>query len=138
VAWSLWGCLAFRLPVNSESVKAIGQSTDSTIVLLALDCEEEGLLTSSLDKALWESLMTHESLYDENWLFTYEANIKGWLNNASSSEDFVSADKNFDFLKKHDVHFYEKVRPAANVDHVPIPPTPMSFFEGLDIAAYVG
>ncbi len=48
--------------------------------------------------------MTEEELYRENWLVSYEANIKGWL--PSKGSDHVSKADGFDFLKKHDISFY--------------------------------
>ncbi|MGH9840495.1 MAG: RNA-directed DNA polymerase [Blastocatellia bacterium] len=106
VAWALWGCLALGLPIHSGAVKVLQSCEDSAVVLLALDCERNGLTLTPLDKALWDSLMTDASLYDEHWLFAYEANIKGWLR-STKRKDFVASDKKFGFLKANGVSFYD-------------------------------
>lgn len=124
VAWALWGCLALRLPIHSDAVTILQSSEDSTAILLALDCEQQGLTITPIDKTLWEGLMTESSLYDEHWLFAYEANKKGWLR-GTGKKDFVSTDRNFGFLKANGVFFYDELRTASQPGQpVPIPKPP--------------
>lgn len=126
VANAAWACLALGLSMSSKAVNSISQCDDPVVALLALDCEQEGLVSGQLDKALWSAHMTGDALYDENWLLAYEANIKGWLPTVGGG-DHVAADANFGFLKASGVSFYDRTRakpaPAAPV---PLPnlPTP--------------
>jgi hypothetical protein len=136
VSWALWGCLALGLSINPEAVKVLKSCEDSIIVLLALDCERNGLTLAPLDKTLWESLMTVASLYDEHWLFAYEANVKGWLR-GSGRKDFVAADGNFGFLKANGISFYDAglAAPPTKGAPAPIPKPPAASLiplEGLD------
>lgn len=112
------------MPIHSDAIALLQNCEDSTAILLALDCERNGLTLAPLDKSLWEGLMTEASLYDEHWLFVYEANRKGWLRGAGK-KDFVSADKNFGFLKANGVFFYdERLTAPPPGKPVPIPNPP--------------
>ena len=124
VANSAWACLALRLHLHEKAVECISKCDDPVVALLALDCEQNGLVSKPLDKTLWSSHMTQDGLYDEHWLLAYEANLKGWLPNAGPG-DHVAADTNFSFLKANGVHFYEPnlaTPPAAAP--VPLPTLP--------------
>jgi len=71
--------------------------------------------------------MNANGLYDEHWLLSYEANIKGWLPNAGGI-DHVATDSNFGFLKENGVHFYdEHLASAANNAPIPMPKLPSIF-----------
>jgi Reverse transcriptase (RNA-dependent DNA polymerase) len=121
VANALWGCLALSLRVSADAVDCVSSCDDSVVALLALDCEQHGLMSKSLDKTHWASLMTVDSLYDENWLLAYEANVKGWLPSASGT-DHVATDPNFGFLKAGGVQFYDSGLGApAGTGTVPLP-----------------
>ncbi|MGD1155926.1 MAG: RNA-directed DNA polymerase [Terriglobia bacterium] len=124
VANALWACLALGLKLDPKAAEKVSQCDDPVVALLALDCEQHGLAAKSLDKGLWASHMTQEALYDEHWLLAYEANVKGWLPTVGGG-DHVTADVNFSFLKKENVHFYEgglaSAPPAAPI---PLPALP--------------
>ena len=116
---------------------AISRCDDSVVALLALDCEQHGLVAKPLDKSLWSAHMTREALYDKQWLLAYEANIKKWLPNTGGI-DHVSRDVNFGFLKRNKVSFYKSRlatprRPAAA--KVPLPTLPT---RGRLIIAFAG
>jgi len=124
VANALWACLALHLPVGSKAVDAVSQCDDSVVALLALDCEQHGLLSTALDKTLWTSHMTVDALYDEHWLLAYEANCKGWLPSVGGT-DHVAADQNFSFLKSQNVYFYDpSLAAAAGTAPIPLPTLP--------------
>jgi hypothetical protein len=124
VANAVWACLAMGLRMNDKAADLISQCDDPIVALLALDCEQCGLVSKPLDKTLWCSHMTQEALYDENWLLAYEANIKGWLPSAAGG-DHVAADANFGSLKANGVYFYDAglAAPAAGAP-VPLPALP--------------
>jgi hypothetical protein len=50
--------------------------------------------------------MTTDDLYEEQWLLTYEANVKKWLQ-STTGIDHVKKDKCFYFLKTNGVYFYD-------------------------------
>jgi hypothetical protein len=137
VANAAWACLALRLRLHEAAVDAISRCDDSVVALLALDCEQHGLVAKPLDKSLWSAHMTHEALYDKQWLLAYEANIKKWLPNTGGI-DHVSRDVNFGFLKRNKVSFYKSRlttpgRPTAT--KVPLPTLPT---RGRRIIAFAG
>lgn len=121
VANAAWACLALGLTMNDASVDAISICDDPVVALLALDCEQRNLTSKPLDKTLWTTHMTAESLYDEFWLLAYEANIKNWL--ISPAGDFVAADPNFGILKTAGVFFYDSglALPASPATPIAIP-----------------
>jgi hypothetical protein len=124
VANAAWACLALGLQLHEEAVDLISQCDDPVVALLALDCEQQGLVSKPLNKTLWSSHMTQDALYDEHWLLAYEANIKGWLPSIGGA-DHVAADPNFAYLKANDVYFYDASlgTPAAAAP-VPLPTLP--------------
>jgi hypothetical protein len=128
VAWSLWACLALGINVSIDAVNAVSFCDDSVVALLALHCEAQGLLAGPLNKTLWSSYMNTQALYDEHWLLSYEANVKGWLPSQGTT-DHVAADTNFGFLKAEGVSFYDSTMavplPGAPTP-IPIPPPPPS------------
>ncbi len=124
VASAAWACLALRIQLHADAVDAISICDDSVVAILALDCDQHGLLAKPLNKTMWASHMTPASLYDEHWLLAYEANVQGWLPSLSGG-DYVAADVNFGFLKAHGVHFYDSslAAPPAPAP-VPLPSLP--------------
>jgi hypothetical protein len=124
VANAAWACLALGIPLHEKSVDLISKCDDPVVALLALDCEQHGLVSKALDKTLWSSHMTPDALYDEHWLLAYEANVKQWLPTAGPG-DHVAADPNFGFLKANAVYFYDpnQAVPAPTAP-VPLPTLP--------------
>jgi len=131
VAWALWGCLALGMTVSAKAAAAVSKCDDSVVALLALHCEDQGLVSTPLDRTVWSSYMNQDSLYGEHWLLAYEANVKGWLPSQGGS-DHVSADSNFGFLKTAGVSFYDKSKAVRASPGAPIPvpnlPTPPAGF----------
>lgn len=129
VANSLWGCLALKLTLQDKVVDLVSSCEDSCVALLALDCQSKGLLSKPLDTSLWETQMCTEGLYEEHWLLSYEANVKGWLPSTGDS-DHVSADTNFGYLKANGVHFYkESLASPVSDGNVPMPALPSIFIQ---------
>lgn len=125
VAWALWACLALEINVSTDAVNAVSQCDDSVVALLALHSEAQGLLSGPLNKTLWSSYMNTQALYEEHWLLSYEANVKGWLPSQGTT-DHVDTDTNFGFLKAAGVSFYDSTMavplPGAPTP-IPHPPT---------------
>ena len=106
VAWAIWGCLLFGITLDDQTASRVAQMEDSVVAILALDANAKGLLSNNVDLTLWASMMTTQSLLQENWLLSYEANLKGWLP-SPGVQDHVTADPSFNFLKQNGVHFYD-------------------------------
>ena len=131
VAWALWACLALGITISPAASAAVSECEDSIVALLALHCELQGLVGSPLDHTVWSSYMNQDNLYEEQWLLSYEANVKGWLPSQGGG-DHVSADPNFQFLKAEGVSFYNVAMAVPSAPGapapVPIPPTPPIVF----------
>ena len=114
VANALWACLALRLHLEGDAVDVVSTCDSSVVALLALDIEHSGLSRKTFDTSTWQSHMDADALYDDLWLLAYEANVKGWLPNKSST-DHVATDPNFGYLKANGVEFYNRrlARPAV-------------------------
>jgi hypothetical protein len=119
VVWSLWGILAFRLQAGMAAAQAVSKLENSFVALLALDAERNGLIRAGLDTAKWEARMTSADLYDDQWLLSYEANVKAWLPSIGGA-DHVTADQRFAFLKRLGIEFYAPV-PALVRLAAPVP-----------------
>jgi hypothetical protein len=124
VAWSLWGILSFDLRIHRGAADAVSKVENSVVALLALDAEQHGLVPSGLDRTRWESRMTQPELFEEQWLLSYEANVKGWLP-SSGGGDHVTSDARFGFMKALGVEFYTHVAVLTPpVVPIPIPVAP--------------
>ena len=106
VAWAIWGFLIFGIKLDDQTASQVAQMEDTVVAILALDAKSRGLISSNVNLTLWASMMTTQSLVEENWLLAYEANVKGWLPSLGV-QDNVDADPNFLFLKQNDVQFYD-------------------------------
>jgi hypothetical protein len=102
VAWAIWTCIRLSIPIHEPVLLSLAQSSDSIVRILALLARERGLLEGSISLESWEQQLSENSLYDEHWLFAYEANVRGWF---GTSHDDVKADANFSELKSSGVSF---------------------------------
>ena len=105
VAWALWLALIFQLKIRNNVAKKLGKVSDSVVAILALDARAKGLIGLSVDLLLWENYMTTDQLDDDQWLLSYEANVKGWLPSVGRG-DHVARHPAFGFLKTNGVFFY--------------------------------
>lgn len=122
VSHALWASITLGLHLTAEAVSALSKANDSVVALMALDCESRGLMATTLDKSAWQACMTPAGLYEEHWLLSYEANIKGWLPTVGGG-DHVAADPNFGFLKASGVYFYDTAPLGASPIPAPTLPT---------------
>jgi hypothetical protein len=125
VSHALWASIALGVTLGAEAVAALSMADDSVVALMALDCESRGLMSSVLDKSNWQAHMTSAGLYEEHWLLSYEANIKGWLPSVGGG-DHVAGDPNFGFLKASGVYFYDTSPLVAFPIPAPTLPTQIS------------
>lgn len=106
VAWCLWLAVRFGVPIGQSATKVISGMDDSVVALLALDACSRGLVARNLDTTRWELHMSIDGLREEQWLLSYEANVKGWLPSVGGG-DHVALDSTFGYLKSQDVSFYD-------------------------------
>jgi hypothetical protein len=106
VCWAIWAAIFWDIQIESDAAKLLSKMNDSLVALLALDAHRRGLIPNGLDTTNWETYLTTDELYGEQWLLSYEANKKGWLPSKNGG-DHVTADPNFAFLKSNNVAFYD-------------------------------
>lgn len=109
VAWALWGCIEFNLNVANPAAQKAFEMQDSVVSLVALHARFLGLISAHVSVATPQSRMTPLELTDEQWLLSYEANIKGWLPSVGIA-DHVAAVPEYSFLKAAGVSFYDTTR----------------------------
>jgi hypothetical protein len=115
IAWALWLSKTLEISVKEEAANKISDIEDSIVALIALDLREQGLISSGLDLTRWQSLMTTDDLYSDNWLLAYEAKIKGWLP-SQDRDDHINEDEFFGKLKRNNVSFYDSTKQVTPVD----------------------
>lgn len=107
VAWAIWAGVAMRLPLPQPAVRAALAVEDSICSLLLLHARNSKLVDEPEDLKPLRNEMHAEALYGPRWLLAYEANVKGWFR-FRGAKDYVAKDRNFRFLKKKGVTFYDE------------------------------
>lgn len=106
VAWALWTQIVLGLSISEAAAKAASKMKDSVVAILLLDANSKHLIQSPINFNNYQSLMTKPDLYGDQWLLSYEANVKNWLPSRGST-DHVGSDKCFGYLKSASVAFYD-------------------------------
>lgn len=106
VAWAIWALIVLSVPIDDDAATRAASMNDSIVAILMLDAKAKGLISSSVNFNHFQSYMTTDDLYREQWLLAYEANIKNWLPSVTG-RDHVNRDKCFSFLKTNGVYFYD-------------------------------
>jgi hypothetical protein len=105
VAWALWLCKLFSVSLPDDVLGEISQVDDPIVALLAVDLRAEGL-ADALNTSAWVKYMHADHLYSENWMLTYEAAVKGWLD-PLNGDDYIGNDSFFSILRNNGVQFYD-------------------------------
>ena len=119
VAWTLWGCLLFRIQIRSAAASAVAEMEDPFAALLLLHAQDSGLIRSKRHFQNWRAALTKDALRGNQWLIAYKANIKSWLR---SGVDYVSQDSHFALLKAHSVSFYDANKVKTHTPNKRYPP----------------
>lgn len=106
VAWALWLAIQFKLKLKSEIVNKISNIDDNFVAILALDAQDKGLFRKKLNTSLWQSSISVNEIYSNNWLLCYEAAAKGWLPIKDGS-NYINSHPCFGDLNKNGVSFYD-------------------------------
>jgi Reverse transcriptase (RNA-dependent DNA polymerase) len=102
VAWALWSCLLLGIRIQPLSTKVLALSRDPFVKILALRCRDKDLIADPDELDVWTKGLDADSLYDENWIFLYQAMHEDWI---SVKEDYVGQDANFSQLADAEVSF---------------------------------
>jgi reverse transcriptase-like protein len=107
VAWALWMCKELAINLSREAVAAVSQMHSSVCGLLLMDLERLGRLPVPIDMTYWRSFENSAALWEELWLLSYEAGVRGW---GGFSDAHVRADPHFEELRVREVRFYDENR----------------------------
>ena len=106
VAWAIWTQIVLGIPISQEAVNATSKMSDSVVGILLLDAYSKHLIRYPINFNNYQLMMNKDELYGDQWLLSYEANIKNWLPSTGST-DHVSSDTCFGHLKTASVSFYD-------------------------------
>jgi hypothetical protein len=107
VTWSLWFAKSLNIKISRAAAKELSTIDDSIAALTALDLRDSGLITTGLNVNEWKGYLSHENLYQEHWLFAYEAIKKGWL---TTNTNYIMSDPFFSLLWTKNIEFYDKAQ----------------------------
>jgi Tfp pilus assembly protein PilE len=115
VAWCLWICKDLELKVASNNVDALASMHSSVCALLLMDLDSLGLTAKKPSTTFWKKLENKNSLFDDLWLLSYEAGIKGW---AGFRNAHIASDPSFNELKIRDISFYSASKNLTPIFHL--------------------
>lgn len=78
VSWALWIFKSLKIKCPSEIIYKVLKSNDAISKTICLDIINSKLIFGKKINVSTSSI-TSSQLYDENWLYLYEGNIKKWL-----------------------------------------------------------
>jgi hypothetical protein len=113
VAWALFLARTLAVQLSRAAAQQVGSVESSVCALVALDCQEAGLIPAGLNTSAWRRSLTPAGLWSPLWLLAYEADLKGWLKPVGGS--FVEHDDLFAPLKSRKVSFYDRRRSVGFV-----------------------
>lgn len=107
LCWALYALLRFRAHLAMTPVTALGdclkQCNDPLAKVLTLQCVRDGLIANDLLREnVFESSFNGTALWDDNWLFAYEAGVQ-------FQDGYITADDHFGPLKESGVRFFKDV-----------------------------
>lgn len=105
VAWCLWICKKLELTLSAANVELVSDMHSSICALILLDLDASGRLPRPPKMTYWKSVETTGSLYDDLWLLSYEAGVRGW---GGLKDAHVLADPHFSLLAISGVRFYDE------------------------------
>lgn len=104
VAWCLWICKELSLDITGANVDSVAAMESSICALILLDLDSAGTLPKTLAHSRWRPFETSSALWEEQWMLSYEAGVRGW---GGMSDMHIKADPYFDELRKLQVRFYD-------------------------------
>lgn len=119
VAWALWICKDLGLPIAADGVRIVSAMHSSICALLLLHLEQLGKTAIPVDYTYWRQFNSVASLWEDLWLLSYEAGVRGW---AGFNDAHIAADTFFNELRTRGVRFYDDGRelaPIFRLEHEP-------------------
>lgn len=105
VAWALWTALLFQITISQKAAKELAHCLDSVVGCLTCELGSRKLLPKRFDDSLLKRIVADKnSLYENQWLLSYEAARNGWLGQKPNG---LSVDPCFEYLCKSEVKFFE-------------------------------
>lgn len=104
VAWCLWMSKEHNLDISETAVNIVAEMNSSICGLILLDMDASARLPKSPTSARWKPLETPEALWDDLWMLSYEAGVRGW---GGFSDAHIKADAHFEELRARNVRFYD-------------------------------
>ena len=105
VSWLLWICKELRLNIKREVIREIEGMNSSICALIALDLYHSGIIKTKLKVSFLTQFSNADSLYGSDWLISYEAGKRLWLNNTDF--DYITTNDFFGPLQRENVTFYD-------------------------------
>ncbi|MGM1047014.1 MAG: RNA-directed DNA polymerase [Bacillota bacterium] len=127
VAWSLWLAKSLNIKISRAAAKELSSVEDSFARITALDMRSIGLISTGLNVSEWNNYLSHEQLYQENWIFAYEAVKKGWL---TSRSNYIASDTFFSILSSRNIEFYDSTLQVEPAKPSEVNNYPLSFSNG--------
>jgi len=106
VSWLLWICKELKLNVKREVIREIEGMNSSVCALIALDLYHSRIIKTNLKVSFLKQFTNKDSLYGSDWLISYEAGKRKWLNN--TDYNYISTDDFFAPLLRENVSFYDE------------------------------
>jgi len=106
VTWALWSAGAFGVQLEEPVANAVAESEDVCTIIMALACQDAGLLKTKLVVDGWNSLLDSNCWTGEYWLLAYEASRREWLSPKGLPGVLESNDE-LGSLLENDVSFFD-------------------------------
>jgi Reverse transcriptase (RNA-dependent DNA polymerase) len=104
VAWSIWGMIEFKINIPSIVAQLCIDYYDSVVSLVISDAQTRGLISGTVQWGSLHAKLATPLLYDDCWLFSYEADVKNWFRTSLS---VTSGDPGFAALASNGISFYD-------------------------------
>ncbi len=126
-AWAMWLMKLLGVKLHAKSAKAVGDSEDSVVGLMALGLASIGLATRAHLTGL-RRFSAAPGLFENQWLLCYQGNLMGWLG-PRSGRTILRRDSAFAYLEERNVSFF---------DIGETPPTPIRHAAPFEFAGGAG
>ncbi|MCW8965804.1 MAG: RNA-directed DNA polymerase [Candidatus Pacearchaeota archaeon] len=113
IAWALWLAKELGVSITKSSIRAVESVSSSVCLLIALDLYHSGLAKAKPLKSNLQKYSTKQSLYNENWLLSYEAGRRLWLYNKDTK--YIEDDDFFKEILDLDISFYLETNRCSRV-----------------------
>lgn len=121
VAWALLLLRDLKIKLRKASGRVLSTLRSGPSILLTLDLVHRGLV-SDVDTAAWVERALTGGVWEEDWLFSYEARRRGWLPKPNAS-DWPIVEPYFKDLAELDVSFYSRRTPRPQPRETQVGPS---------------